>query len=541
MKKIKIESPQDLLEIVKRRKWILLVPFILVSIATALVAFNIPNIYRSETMIIVENQKVPTSVVPNVGETDTMDRLKTLRQQVFSRTYLASVVKEFNLYSDFQVRMTDDQKIMALHRATNMEDAIGKDSKVAFFRLAYENKDPYIAQKVTARLASLFIEYDNRKRLEEVLNTLAFLEAEVKKIEKGLQEYEAKVRVVRVSHIDALPENLQTNISTLQMLRDQKTKAVESLDRSQTLLIGLKKDLSSEKQYLDKVDKTVKPAEKLDENDPDYIQQRLDNLKERLAKLRERYTDSHPDVAELIKKVEQLEVQLKKVGKKGPAPGKGSERTSKVVLEPNPRYLELQKNIREVEDQIDLRTREIERLAKDIDEYSTRVKDTPHVVEVIKGLDRTYSGLTDKYNEMSKKLDVARLAGSLAQKQKGDQFRIQDPASLPMAPAKPNRPLVMLVGALVGLGLGVVLVLLGEYFDQKIRSRKEVEGMLGLPVLVEIPEILNHRELTVKRMKRALAFSFSMALFAVAVVALIQIFSKNYQVIIEYVILSGFI
>ena len=40
---------------------------------------------------------------------------------------------------------------------------------------------------------------------------------------------------------------------------------------------------------------------------------------------------------------------------------------------------------------------------------------------------------------------------------------------------------------LVGLMLGVALALLLDYLDQTIRSRRETEDLLGLPVLAEIP------------------------------------------------------
>src|SRR5262249_43901353 len=132
-----------------------------------------------------------------------------------------------------------------------------------------------------------------------------------------------------------------------------------------------------------------------------------------------------------------------------------------------------------------------------------------------------------------------KMNGEVEARQKGESFKIQDAAIEPTSPIKPKRTIYILLGAAVGLGLGVLLAVLRELFDERIRTRAEIEGPLGLPVLVEIPEILNEREMQVKRMKKIMAFGVSIALFVGVIATVVQLFFKNYQVIVEYVIVSG--
>src|SRR5712692_5981218 len=131
MKKLKIEGPQDVFEIVKRRKWLIIVPFLLITIVVGMVVFTkvgigptkeylLPDIYQSETLVIVEELKVPVNL-PDFDNGATMDRLSTLQQQILSRTNLEKVVVDFNLYNDFRLRLTRDDKILALSHAIKVD------------------------------------------------------------------------------------------------------------------------------------------------------------------------------------------------------------------------------------------------------------------------------------------------------------------------------------------------------------------------------------------------------------------------------------
>jgi len=91
-------SLQDYVEIFWRCKWWLVVPLALGVVAGYVAYFFIPPSYQSSTLILVEPQKVPTSyVTPTVpGTVD--DRLRTISQQIMSRTNLSKIIKEYGLY-----------------------------------------------------------------------------------------------------------------------------------------------------------------------------------------------------------------------------------------------------------------------------------------------------------------------------------------------------------------------------------------------------------------------------------------------------------
>ncbi|MBI1745529.1 MAG: hypothetical protein HYR55_02965 [Acidobacteria bacterium] len=548
MKKLKIEGPQDVFDIVKRRKWLMCVPFLMITVLVMLVAYNLPNIYQSETMIIVEEQKIPSNMVAPLDNVDTMDRLNTLSQQILSRSNLGTVVNDFNLYSDFRIHLTQDDKILALRNAVRVEPGTSQretTTKVSYFKLSYESRDRFMAMKVTNRLAQLFMEYDYKARMQKNIQTIAFFTSEAAAVEAMLTEAENKERIFRQANLYALPEQAERNTRMLEIYQAKEKSATEALDRSETRIQNLKRILSETPEYLDSKVTKVIGGETVQEGITERGEDELTAAQRNLAQMRARYTEKHPDVRAAANRVRQLEMTRRDVpgatasatDRRLPAP----RSTSLVEVKVNPIYGKLKDQITELESEIQLRRKERETAKTDVATFERYIGATPQAGMELAVITRDLSSLRDRYNKLRNMLNEAKMASNMDARQKGESFRIQDPASLPATPIKPRRIIYILIGALFGLGLGILLAVLREFFDEKIRTRAEIEGPLGLPVLVEIPEILNQRELNLKRMKKVLAFSFSIVLFVGIVGVAVQLFFRNYQIIVEYVILSGLV
>jgi len=104
-------------------------------------------------------------------------------------------------------------------------------------------------------------------------------------------------------------------------------------------------------------------------------------------------------------------------------------------------------------------------------------------------LTRGYQTALDSYNELQKKRDDSAMATDLERKQQGEQFRVLDPANLPDKPSFPNRPLFAGGGLAGGLALGIGLALLIEMQNTSMRTERDVEFALRLPVLAIVPAI----------------------------------------------------
>ena len=91
-------KPSEYLKILRRRKWLLILPVIAVTTAVAYVVYRLPDVYESETLIVVRPSNLPTSVVTGVSEDSMTRQLTSINQVVTSRSSLEPLVNKYDLY-----------------------------------------------------------------------------------------------------------------------------------------------------------------------------------------------------------------------------------------------------------------------------------------------------------------------------------------------------------------------------------------------------------------------------------------------------------
>jgi hypothetical protein len=120
-------------------------------------------------------------------------------------------------------------------------------------------------------------------------------------------------------------------------------------------------------------------------------------------------------------------------------------------------------------------------------------------------LKRTYDGLLQKTQD-------AKVSANLEQRQVGEQFRIIDPARRPERPRSPDRLRMNFIGALSGLGLGLVIAALLEYRDTSLRTEDDVLVALALPVVALVPTLWTEIEINTARRRRHMLLASSLGI-----------------------------
>src|SRR5262249_28325653 len=121
----------------------------------------------------------------------------------------------------------------------------------------------------------------------------------------------------------------------------------------------------------------------------------------------------------------------------------------------------------------------------------------------------------------------AKLAESLESRQKGSQFQVVDEANYPLAPTKPSKAAIAFGGMAVSLLISIAIAFIADISTQKIWTPSEVEALLGITVLAEIPQILTNSDLVVARKKRYTFIASSVALAAVYGLCLYGVYVKQ--------------
>jgi len=218
----------------------------------------------------------------------------------------------------------------------------------------------------------------------------------------------------------------------------------------------------------------------------------LNQLKAQLASLEAKYTQRHPDVIHLKEKIADLESKEKADGKKVQ---EVPENRDVIQAERN-----LANQLREIELEIKNLKAEAAQLHSQMKWYQTQVEKTPKREQELMSLNRDYDNIRETYSSLLGRKLEAELAVSMERKQKGEQFRILDPAKVPIRPLKPDIRRILLMTVLLGFALGCGLAYLRETMDTSFRRPEDIEETLHIPIIASLPFTLNARE--IKRIRR---------------------------------------
>jgi uncharacterized protein involved in exopolysaccharide biosynthesis len=205
----------------RRRPFMVLVPWAAVILLSIVALFVLPKRYRSSTLILVESEKMPDSFVPKVATEDRGARLEAIRPEILSRTRLERVLKETQPYPSIQAETQAGEKI----RSSIAINVSGNDG----FTIDFVHSDPYKAQQVANRLATLFIGETINSREQQVEGAVDFLVTQVNDARTELDKKDAALRRYKETRMGRLPEQLQTNLATMGMLQREMQTVEEGL------------------------------------------------------------------------------------------------------------------------------------------------------------------------------------------------------------------------------------------------------------------------------------------------------------------------
>jgi len=497
----------DFLGIAWRRKFWVLVPLFLGIVISVYLVSVLPRIYESSTLILVEAQKVPQSVVQSAVTGTAQDRLSSIQQQVLSRSFLLRIIEKFGLYeksdptllqkitgrSDEALPPSTGSKIKRMRESIRVETKGRR--RLESFSISYMGENPETVMNVTNELASLVIEENLKIREGFIEGATDFLDMELSNLKKKLEAQEKRLGDYKRTHMGELPEQLdsnlraldrfQSNLETIRLSKKAENDRIVNLERMYELF---------QSQGAANANTALLPPSlgKLEPVQPSPLKLRLNQLREELNDLLIEYNETYPDIIVLRRKISELE---NKIAQSTPLPQKTE--ASEAPMEPSEGNLEplnsepamaLLSQIRTANNELrDLEKREKDLLAQ-IALYERRVENTPRREQEMVTIQRDYQNISASYQSLlSKKLN-AEISENLEKRQKGEQFRIIDPANLPEKPIKPDKIMIVLMGSALSLGLGIGLAFIREQLDNSIRKPEEVERITSVLVLAIIPD-----------------------------------------------------
>lgn len=485
-----LESTQNLfafLDVIKRRKFTVFLPFIILTPAIIIGGTFLPKLYRASTTILVEPQKVPAEYVKPIISVPVEERLKTIIQQVMSRSRLMMIVNDLNLLGNNASALAMENMIAKLQ-----EDIEVEVKGTSYFQISCVGRNPRKIMLIANKTASLFIEENLKVSERQAQSTANFITEELDKVKEQLEEREEILRQYKQDHMGQLPAQEEANLRALDRLQLQVQNNNQSLRDLEAQEILLEKQLSDEKPYNILGDM----AENGNAGSP--VIARLNLLKSELEFMKTRYSDEWPRIKQVKEEIASLEAKLKEQPVKEDT---DKELMAETKVE-NPAYKALKQSLDKVKINIKNVKSAQAKLSQEIAAYRRRVENIPKVEQELISLTRDYEMTKSKYESLLNKKLEAKLSESLETKQKGETFKILDAAEIPLTPDKPNMLQVVLVAIFAGLGLGVGLAWLQETMDHSLKGTEDCEKYLGVQALGIISNITTKEDAGRKRMKR---------------------------------------
>jgi polysaccharide chain length determinant protein (PEP-CTERM system associated) len=479
----------DYIAIVRRRKWILLLPMVLGAILAYSVSLFLHDVYTSKTLVLVEGQKVPDSVVKPVDSEELVQRLATMEEQILSRTRLQPIIEKFGLYKDEPGKPHMEDLVERLRRSIEIAPikampGTSRSGDLPGFYISFTASNARQAQQICSEITSMFIDENLRAREQRAQGTTEFLGNQLAEAKNKLDERDAKLAAFKSRYFGSLPGQEQSNISILTGMNTQLEAVTQALSRAQQDKAYAESLLSQ----LRAAQATASPGSAPDASQVNQLEVQLATLQNQLVLERARYTDDHPDIIKLKNDIEEVKQKLD-APHAPPAEKTVAEENQPAKVRETPQTQQLRAQIHQLDQTIQGKTRDQARLQQQIGVYQSRLSLSPNVEQQFKELTRDYQSALGFYNDLLGKESQSQMATNLERRQQGEQFRVMDPANLPESPSFPNRPLFAGGGLGLGLALGVGIALLLEMKDKSLRTEGDIKFYLQTPTLALIPLI----------------------------------------------------
>jgi polysaccharide chain length determinant protein (PEP-CTERM system associated) len=479
------QTLQYLLQLIIRRRWWIMLPAAIVTLAVVGVALVLPDRYESEATLNLVQQQIPQNVVASVTTMTIADAVNATAGEILSRDRLLAIIQEFDLYPKERKNSTPQalaeqmRKDLDIKPENPSNGGFTSNSGFTTFKISFIANNPQLAQRVVGRLTSLFIEENLKNRGNQVARTADFLSEQLGATKQKLDQQEQRLADFKKNNRGELPEEQASNIGTLTDLRSQLTTVLANQRRAQDQRASLESSISGN----------------------------VARLESEKAALLNRLTPRHPDV---LKKDQEI------VRMKGLLEGASSPEDSWAVQMKN----QLDANAREVESL----AIEGQRLRAEILQYQQRVNLTPLREQQLTGLLRDYDLVKQDYADLVNKQLRSQQSASLEERQEGQNFRLVDPPTLPVLPTSPKRIKIALGGAAGGSALGLALAFLMNFTDRSFHSDKDLQKHCSIPLVVTLPVLLTPAEGRGRNWKRAFEWLGATAMLLIVSAAEFYIF-----------------
>ncbi len=474
---------QEYADILKRRYRLILICTVLFLVAGIVLGNTLPPVYMSQTLVLIEQQKVPEDYVKPVVNEDLNARLASMKEQILSRSRIEPIIERFNLYGGNNATMDDRVDMTRKAIGINPIPSGLSPHGMPGFYITFKARDARTAQQVCSEITSLFISANLSAREESAEGTTDFLKQQLADSKRKLDEQDAKLADFERKYFGKLPQQEPSNANTLQALTTQLDATTQQISNLQQGGIVLEAMIAQQAQEAS-IDSTTGAS-------GDTLEAQLKTALNQEKDLEALYTPDYPDVLAIKRRIANLRAEI---AHSASEPAKGntganSKGETAAKSTDTPQLRQLRNQLRVQQASLASAKQEQARIEQKIRVYESRIESSPTIEEEYKQITRDHDTAVQFYNTLLTKMNQSSMATELEHRQEGEQFSVMDAANLPESPTFPNHQMFAGGGLASGLALGLLLTALLEYHDKSLRNESDIFAFTKLPTLAIVSYI----------------------------------------------------
>lgn len=501
----------EFIQALKRRKWLILLPVLTMTMAIGYVVYKLPSVYESKTLLTVKPPTISEKVVQSLTDEDLSQRLQTINTEVLSRNSLEPMITKYELFKlEKDAGMDTALIIEKMYKNIIVEvEKSDDEQKVASFSIKYRDRSPEAARNVTAELASKYVNAQILQATQTAEVTREFLENQLNLAKKTLDDKDKERLDIMMQNVDILPEAVQGLIAQREGMQTRE----ETIAKDKQNLITEKGRLNDSIRYLNsqarmmedygdkQVEVQMQQATRI-EDTPAYAQliQKRAELRAKLEKLQTSLRDKHPDVVAAKNEIDKVNDEIEGLSKNTQRRIDNVKEANAIKNVMQKKNLELERQKAEsqialIDQQLGMKDEEMRQNSAQIAIIDEKINASPNVKVALEGINTQYQSAKLTYDELLKKKNDATLQVDRESNAQGETVRVVDAANLPQSPVAPKRYLLTGMGAAIGLVIGLLLAALFEIPRLfKIQNIEDAKHYTGLPVLASVPPLLSYNE-----------------------------------------------
>lgn len=466
---------------------VMLLFILLCSGLGVITALKLPETYRTSARLLVEEPQISERLVASTVQTDAGEQLDVIEQKLLTRARLIDIANQFRVFQDIG-QMNPDTVFQEMRKATSIRRATGRN-RATVMTISFVGRSGRVAANVVNELVTLVLQENTTFRRSRAEGALDFFRQEVQRLGDELDKQSAEITVFRSENASALPDEQRYRLDRINLLQERMAQ----LEREREAIENQRNEMVRIYESTGNVPNEVSAPSTPEED-------QLARAEVQLQQARSLYSETHPQIVRLRSLVEWLEADVE-----AQLQTELEQEESGEEAKPSVESLLYQTALADIDTRTKAIASEIERIQAEIVELKQANAQSAANGIGLAALERDYVSIQNRYNSALNNLNTAQVGERIESTAQGQRITVIENASPPQTPSGPNRPLIAMMGASVGLGLAAGYFVLLEILNRTVRRPVELRQRYNIVPIAVIPYMESRLRRTTRRLMRVAA------------------------------------